>query len=58
MDGDAVMDGEHEDPEREDFEDEESDISEPESETEEATPSCTFHVLNNDRGGRALWING
>ncbi len=52
-----MMDGEHEDPEREDFEDEESDISEPESETEEAT-SCSFAVLNNDRGGRALWING
>ena len=57
MDGDGVTDGENEDPEREDFEDEESDISEPESETEEAT-SCSFAVLNNDRGGRALWING
>ena len=47
---DAVMDGDHEDSEREDSEDDEL-----EAETDE---DVTFSVLNNDRGGRALWMNG
>jgi hypothetical protein len=52
---DAVIEGDH-DSERDESEDDE-DYSEPESETEDEQVT-TFSVLNNERGGRAVWING